>query len=143
MRNRMRNLIIALFAVATAAMSCQSEDLLAPGPSSGQEGYVTVNFRAYVPEMEVLNTKAVDPDGEAITKLVLFCFNERGLFISTEEVIPTTTGDFTGNYEAEIPVVTDRVHFVANLHKSIDQDELIGKSESEVLSTMVGSSGMY
>ena len=138
----MRNLILALIAVAAVALSCQSEDLLAPGPSSGQEGYVTVNFRASVPEMEVLKTKAVDPDGEAITKLVLFCFNERGLFISTEEVIPTTTGDFTGNYEAEIPVVTDRVHFVANFHKAIDKDELVGKSESEVLSTMVGSSGM-
>ena len=142
MKNRMRYMIMALAGAMTVAVSCQSEDLLIPEVPETLSDYVTVEFNTTVPAMELVQTKAVDPDGEAITKLVLFNFNERGLFISSTEVTPEVSSDFTGRYSVELPVVTDRVHIVANLHKSIDEADMIGRSESEVLSTMVGSSGM-
>ena len=142
MKNRMKYMVLALAGAMTLTLSCQSEDLLIPDVRQANGDFVNVQFTASVPAMDILQTKAVDPDGEAITKLALFNFNERGLFISKEEVTPVVSSDFTGTYNVELPVVTDRVHIIANFHKSINESELIGKSESEVLSTMVGSSGM-
>ena len=142
MKNRMRYMVLALAGAITLTLSCQSEDLLFPETPATYGDYVTVEFSTRVPAMDVVQTKAVDPDGEAITKLVLFSFNDKGLFISATEAVTTAAGDYSGSFSVELPVVTDRVHIVANLHKDIDESEFIGKSESEVLSTMVGSSGM-
>ena len=142
MKNRMKNIILTSAAAALMAVSCQSEDLLVPDTPDVSDGYVTVEFTTSIPDMEIVHTRAVDPDGEAITKLVFFCFNERGLFISTEEADIEAEGDFNGKYKVDLPVVTDRVHIVANLHKNIDEDALAGMSESQVMSTMMGSSGM-
>lgn len=135
-------MFLAFATAMTMVISCQSEDLLVPDVPVSSSELVKVQFSTRVPAMEILKTKAVDPDGEAITKLVMFCFNERGLFVSTVEAETTPSTDFSGTYEVELPVVTDRVHIVANFHKSIDESDMMGKSESEVLSTMVGSSGM-
>ena len=142
MKNRMRYMFLAFATAMTMVISCQSEDLLVPDVPVNSSELVKVQFSTRVPAMEILKTKAVDPDGEAITKLVMFCFNERGLFVSTVEAETTPSTDLSGTYEVELPVVTDRVHIVANFHKSIDESDMMGKSESEVLSTMVGSSGM-
>ena len=142
MKNRMRYMVLALTGAMAMTLSCQSEDLLIPEFPEMHSDYVTVEFNTSVPAMDVLQTKAVDPDGEAITKLVLFNFNDKGLFISSKEAAAGATSDYTGTFSVELPVVTDRVHIVANFHKEIDESEFVGKSESEVLSTMVGSSGM-
>ena len=142
MKNRMRYMILALAGAMALTQSCQSEDLLLPEFPEANGDYVTVEFSTSVPAMDVVQTKAVDPDGEAITKLVLFNFNNKGLFISTTEATSGVISDYTGTYSVTLPVTTDRVHIVANFHKVIDESELVGMSESEVLSTMVGSSGM-
>jgi hypothetical protein len=141
MKNRMRHTFLALAAVMALTVSCQ-QDLHIPDANLGDKEYVSVKFNTNVPAMQLMQTKAVDPDGEAITKLVMFCFNERGLFVSKVEAETTPQSDLAGTYNVKLPVVTDRVHIVANLHKTIDVDSMVGKSESEVLSTMVGSSGM-
>ena len=135
-------MFLALSAAMTMVLSCQSEDVLVPDGSVNDSDFVNVQFSTRVPAMEIVKTKAVDPDGEAITKLVMFCFNERGLFVSVVEAETTPQSDLSGTYDVDLPIVTDRVHIVANFHKSIDESEMLGKSESEVLSTMVGSSGM-
>ena len=92
----MKNIILTLAAAALVAVSCQSEDLLVPDTPAVNDGYVTIEFTTSIPDMEIVHTRAVDPDGEAITKLVFFCFNERGLFISKEEADIQTAGDFNG-----------------------------------------------
>lgn len=131
-----------LTAVVVGLMvSCQ-ESLVDGFEPTDNNGYVSVSFKAQVPDMGEIRTKAVDPDGQDITKILLFCFNERGLFISVEEADLTTSSGTTGTYDVELPVVTDRVHFIANLHKTINVDDFLGMSESQVLSTMEGSSGM-
>ena len=135
-------MFLAFAAAMTMVLSCQSEDLLVPDVSVNNSEFVNVQFSTRVPAMEIVRTKAVDPDGEAITKLVMFCFNEKGLFISAVEAETTPQSDFSGTYNVDLPAVTDRVHIVANIHKSVDESEMVGKSESEVLSTMEGSSGM-
>ena len=142
MIKRMRYGFLALAGAVAMAVSCQSEDLLVPDATVGQDGYVAVEFSASVPDMEVITTKAVDPDGEDITGLKIFCFNARGLFISVEDASDVSSTGFAGTYKVELPIVTDRVHIVANLHKAIDENAFLGRTESEVLATMTGSSGM-
>lgn len=111
-----------------------------------QDGYVRVSFTAQTPDMAEVKTKVVDPDGEDISNMTLFCFDARGLFIST--VTATMTPDqgspsLSGSFEAVIPEITERIHFVANQNMSLfPESEFISKSETEVLSAMEGSSGM-
>lgn len=135
--------IAGLIAVLMGAMvSCQ-EPLLNDEPGiSGKEGYVKVTFKADVPGMGEIVTKAVDPDGEDITTMDLYCFNARGLFISIERAELERTGSHTGTYSAEIPEVTDRIHFIANMHKDVNEMDYVGQSEDQVIATMEGSSGM-
>ena len=138
---RIFNISLLTAVVVGLMVSCQDALVDGFGPADN-DGYVSVSFKAHVPDMGVIRTKAVDPDGEDITKILLFCFNERGLFISVEEAELITSSGTTGTYDVELPVVTDRVHFIANLHKNINEDDFLGMSESQVLSTMEGSSGM-
>ncbi len=137
--------IVGLLAVfAGFLVSCQ-EPLIDGFDPTEDNGYVSVSFNAQVPDMDVIQTKAVDPDGEDITGMTLFCFNERGLFVSTERATITRdpgTPSLSGTYKAELPIVTSRIHFVANLHKDIMDIDFVGMSESQVLSTLTGSSGM-
>ena len=92
----MRYMFLAFATAMTMVISCQSEDLLVPDVSVDNSEFVKVQFSTSVPAMEILKTKAVDPDGEAITKLVRFCFNERGLFVSTVEAETTPSTDLSG-----------------------------------------------
>lgn len=138
-------MILALAGVMTVVASCQNEDLLVPDTPGAQDGYVSVEFCASVPDMDIIRTKTVDPDGEDITGMTLFCFNDRGLFVSTEKAIIAGDGatpSLSGTYKTELPIVTSRIHFVANLHKDIKDADFAGMSESQVLSTLTGSSGM-
>lgn len=135
--------IAGLVAVLMGALvSCQEPLLNDEMGISGKEGYVKVSFKADVPGMGEILTKAVDPDGEDITTIDLYCFNARGLFISIERAIIDRTGSHTGIYSAEIPEVTDRIHFIANMHKDVDEMDFVGQSEDQVIATMEGSSGM-
>ena len=138
----MRYMFLMLAGAMVMMLSCQTEDMLLPVMPEVDGDFVTVEFSTSVPAMDIVQTKAVDPDGEAITKLVMFNFNDKGLFVSAVEATTVATSDYKGTFNVKLPVVTDRVHVVANFHKEIDESEFVGKSESEVLSTMVGSSGM-
>ena len=63
-------------------MSCV-EDLVVPGADVAPEGYMTINFALQVPDMNQVQTKAVDPDGGGVQKMTVFCFDENDLFITT------------------------------------------------------------
>ena len=134
--------ILGLFAAMAAAASCQDLILEENMDMPGREGYVTVTVQAQIPDMNEIHTKAVDPDGVDIQTLDLYCFNGRGLFISIERVSLNSTGSLTGTYKADIPEVTERIHFIANMHKEVNEMDFVGHSEDQVIATMEGSSGM-
>lgn len=136
-----------LTAIILGFVSCQDLDILEnPNDDPVKEGYVRISFDAEIPAMSEVHTKVVDPDGEDIANITLFCFGPRGLFISTVDAIlekDSSSPSLSGSFEAEIPAITERIHFVANQNMDLfDQNSFIGKSETEVLSVMEGSSGM-
>ena len=109
------------------------------------EGYVAVSFKAQIPDMTEVQTRAVDPDGLDIHNMKLFCFNTYGLFITVAYAteLEADNTNHTGTFDAVIPSETEVIHFIAN--QNIGQYELsdfAGKSEAEVLSAMEGGSGM-
>lgn len=112
------------------------------------EGYVKVKFAANISDPAKINTRAVDPDGLDVNNLTLFCFNESGLFISTQTAelvqhIPVEGISDSGNYTAVIPDNTHIIHFLANHSEGLyDESNFPGQTENMVMANMEGGSGM-
>lgn len=108
------------------------------------EGYVNISFGAQILGQPKVMTKVVDPDGEDINTMTLFCFDSYGLFISTATASLTPDSgspSVSGSFEATIPNHTSIIHFVANQNMA-KFSARPGMSEDEVLSVLEGSSGM-
>lgn len=125
--------------------SCSENGEVFSQEQEAPEGYVSVEFKAQIPDMNPVQTRAVDPDGLDVHNMKLFCFNTYGLFITiayATEVSVTNDGH-TGTFKADIPSETTIIHFVANQNEGqYDMSSFAGKSEAEVLAVMEGGSGM-
>ena len=132
---------IVLAALAVLPVSCLQSDLPGSLPAA-REGYVSVSFRTDIPAMQEVVTRAVDPDGAGVQNMTLFCFDGYGLFISTATASLEPDSQTSGTFTAEIPENTRVIHFVANQNMSnFAEDDFRGKSESEVMALLEGSSG--
>ena len=138
------NVIMALFTV-----SCVREDFTQPIPENVPEGYQKIEFAANITDLTSVTTRAVDPDGLDVNNMTLFCFNEFGLFISTETAQLKTHNpeqggiSDSGTYEAIIPSHTRIIHFLANHSEGLyDETNFPGQTESMVIANMEGGSGM-
>ena len=111
--------------------------------TTGCDGYIALRFSAEIPDMQEVETRAVDPDGGGVQNMTLFCFDTYGLFISTATAtIHSTTDLLNGTFDAQVPDNTRTIHFLANQNMSeFKEDDFRGKSETEVMSVLEGSSG--
>ncbi len=141
---RFFNIIWALAAVAATLTACHKDDVAAMQPDA-PEGYMAISVPITMPDMSVVETRGVDPDGLNIHRISLFCFDEFGMFISHVNDVELSTQTATAGevVEALIPDATRRIHFVANQNTSTFNDAVNkGKSELEVMTKLEGSSGM-
>ncbi len=114
------------------------------------EGYTRITFKANITSPTIgVDTRAVDPDGLDVNNMTLFCFNEFGLYISSEEaqLVPGSKSEDgiseSGEYTAVVPNHTRIIHFLANHSKGLyDASEFPGQTESMVVANMEGGSGM-
>lgn len=143
----MKTIRYILMFFALLAVSCQ-EEILHTSPDEAPEGYMNISFSAQVPDMKVVDTKAVDPDGGGIQHIILYCFDSYGLFITTvnlsgEDHTPDGNNpSLAGSFKATIPDYTDVVHVVGNqVMTDFSEDELRNKSEFEVMSALEASAG--
>lgn len=142
MFRRISYIVAALAAISLSLVSCLSENNWRTEPSVVPEGYVSVSFRTDIPAMQEVVTRAVDPDGAGVQNMTLFCFDSYGLFISTATASLAPALQTSGTFTAEIPENTSIIHFVANQNMSnFAEDDFRGKSESEVMALLEGSSG--
>lgn len=131
--------------------SCVQEDVVVtPVVDDVPEGYVKITFTANIssPTTDVA-TRAVDPDGLDVNNMTLFCFNEFGLYISSEEATlkpgsKTQDGiSESGVYTAVVPNHTQIIHFLANHSSGLyNEKDFPGQTESMVVANMEGGSGM-
>ena len=107
------------------------------------EGYTYVEFTANITDMKGVNTRAVDPDGLTLNNMTLFCFNEFGLYISSEDAQLKTHSVDSGRFSAVIPNHTHIIHFIGNHSEGLyDESQFPGQTESMVVANMEGGSGM-
>lgn len=142
MFRRISYIVAALAAISLSLVSCLSENGWKTEHTVVPEGYVSVSFRTDIPAMQEVVTRAVDPDGAGVQNMTLFCFDSYGLFISTATASLAPASRISGTFTAEIPENTSIIHFVANQNMSnFAEDDFRGKSESEVMALLEGSSG--
>ena len=130
--------------------SCQHDERIdVPENNPVPEGYVEVDFRVNQSDIREVKVRSVDPDGQDINSMELFCFNSYGLFLATATAeltkdAATEGGHSTsGAYKALIPEETSIIHFVANQNEALYANEsFVNQTEAQVLAAMEGASGM-
>lgn len=134
--------ITILVAMSALFISCSEDALWQKEQTTGCDGYIALRFSAEIPDMQEVETRAVDPDGGGVQNMTLFCFDTYGLFISTATATIQSTGLLNGTFDAQVPDNTRTIHFLANQNMSeFKEDDFRGKSETEVMSVLEGSSG--
>ena len=124
------------------------EDFPQPETEAVPEGYMKIEFAANIADPTSVTTRAVDPDGLDVNNMTLFCFNEFGLFISTETAtiqqhLNVDGISDSGIYTAQIPSHTRIIHFLGNHSEGLyDATNFPGQTESMVIANMEGGSGM-
>lgn len=129
-------------------VGCVREDFPQPETETVPEGYIKIEFAANISDPISVTTRAVDPDGLDVNNMTLFCFNEFGLFISTETAtleqhLNVEGISDSGVYTAAIPSHTRIIHFLANHSEGLyDESNFPGQTESMTIANMEGGSGM-
>ena len=130
--------------VGFSLMSCV-EDLVGPDTNVSPEGYMTINFVVQVPDMNQVQTKAVDPDGGGVQQMTVFCFDDNGLFITTvtADIVPDTTNpSLSGSLEVTVPDHTVTMQLVGNQNLTyFREDNYRGMSEVDVMASLEASAG--
>lgn len=145
MKTRNINIIIAIAGVLALNVACRSEDLLPPAISGSSDGYRTIEFAAYVQDMDIIQTKAVDPDGGGVQRITAFCFDANDLFITT--VTANMSADpgnpsLSGKFKVSVPNHTVTMQLVGNQNLTyFREDNYRGMSEVEVMSSLEASAG--
>ena len=143
--------VVYIFTILSILLgSCTREDvIIAPVVDNIPEGYTKITFRANISSPTVVDSRAVDPDGLDVNNMTLFCFNEFGLYISSEEayLVPDSKSEDgiseSGEYTAVVPSHTRIIHFLANHSSGLyDERDFPGQTESMVVANMEGGSGM-
>ena len=144
-----RVIYIFTFLLLLLSSCVREEVIVAPVVDDVPEGYTKITFRANISSPTVVDTRAVDPDGLDVSNMTLFCFNEFGLYISSEEaklVQGSKSEDGiseSGEYTAIVPSHTHIIHFLANHSRGLyDDKDFPGQTESMVVANMEGGSGM-
>lgn len=140
------NIAAALATILAIITSCQREDLPVPGFNDTPEGYMSIEFNAEVPDMNEVQTKAVDPDGGGVQKMTVFCFDVNSLFITTvnAEITPDSGSatSLSGKFKVTVPDHTVTMQLVGNQNLTyFKEDSFRGMSEVDVMHDLEASAG--
>lgn len=132
----------AALGILAALNACQQDRTATATLDRVPDGYVALRFDAEIPAMQEVVTRSVDPDGNGVQNMTLFCFDSFGLFISTATADLSAQSSETGTFSAVVPENTRTIHFLANQNMSeFQEDDFRSRSEAEVMSVLEGSSG--
>ena len=145
MRTRIINIIIALAGILALSAGCQREDFLLPETSPAEDGHIRLNVSVEVPDMDIVQTKAVDPDGGGVQRISVFCFDKNGLFITTVTADIVSDGNnpsLAGTFSVSVPDYTETLQLVGNQNMTyFREDDYRGMSEVDVMAALEASAG--
>lgn len=141
---------IALYLIAgivTMLSACTAPDMGKSGGNTDLPDKLTPQFSFTIPGNTVVNTRSIDPDGEPISSIWLFLFNESGYYLGhvrANEVSYSKDEDTEGGKFStpSIPSTVRRIHFIANYNAAdVNDNELLNRTEKEVMTRFTSSSG--
>ena len=145
MKTMMKYKVMALIGVLALMTSCYKDELYLSTMEEVPAGYKAIVFMAQVPQMEIVNTRAVDPDGGGVQQITVFCFDENSLFITTVTADLTsdgTTPSLNGKFKVTVPNHTATMHLVGNQNLTyFREDNYRGMSEVDVMAALEASAG--
>lgn len=137
--------MMALMGALVVMTSCSKDELQLPGIEEVPIGYKAIEFMAQVPQMEIVSTRAVDPDGGGVQQMTVFCFDENSLFITTVTADLTSDGanpSLSGKFKVTVPDHTATMHLVGNQNLTyFREDNYRGMSEVDVMAALEASAG--
>ncbi|WP_308777119.1 hypothetical protein [uncultured Bacteroides sp.] len=144
---------IALYLIAgivTMLSACTDPDMGKSGGNTDLPDELTLQFNFTIPGNTVVNTRSIDPDGEPVSSIWLFLFNENGYYLGhvranqvSYKKTNTSTDEGEGTFSApSIPSTVRCIHFIANYNAAdVDDSELLNRTEEEVMTRFTSSSG--
>jgi hypothetical protein len=140
-----RYINIALSVIAGVTLTACAEEFSGQEIDITPDGYMTLEFVAQVPDMNVVQTKAVDPDGAGVQQMTIFCFDANDLFITTvtADITPEATNpSLSGKLKATVPDYTVTLQLVGNQNLTyFREDNYRGMSEIDVMASLEASAG--
>lgn len=138
-----------IMGIMTMLSSCTDSDMGKSAGNTDLPDELTLQFCFTIPGNTVVNTRSIDPDGEPISSIWLFLFNESGYYLGhvrANEVSYSkdeSTGKEIGTFSTpSIPSTVRRIHFIANYNAAdVNDNELLNRTEKEVMTRFTSSSG--
>ena len=145
MKDIMKYRLMVLIGVLALMTSCNKDELQIPEADTVPAGYMAIEFMAQVPDMSIVNTRAVDPDGGGVQQITVFCFDENSLFITTATASLETDGSaisLKGKFKVTIPDHAVTLQLVGNQNLTyFREDNYRGMSEVDVMAALEASAG--
>lgn len=130
--------------------ACADEGMVKGGPGNNSDK-VSFYFTASVPGLENVSSRSVDPDGEPISMMWLFMFDEDRRYlghVKADNLTITSTGsteagtNYEGSFAATVTSSVRCIHFVANYNAAdINDNDHYGQTEAELMTQFTSSSG--
>lgn len=132
-----------LLLLLLSAVSCvRTPEVQTPDLTS--DGLLHLDFSVTTPDMAVVSTRSVDPDGLGVQSMSLLCFDRDGLFLSrvTPKTLEVNPDLLTGRFTAEVPGRTQIIHFLANqnLESTFNDTANRGRHENSVILEQLSTS---
>lgn len=136
--------------IVTMLSGCVDPDMEKTGNNTSLPDELSLRFSFTIPGNTVVNTRSIDPDGEPVSSIWLFLFNESGYYLGhvranevTYQKTNTSTDEGEGTFSTpSIPSTVRRIHFIANYNAAdVDDSELLNRTEKEVMTRFTSSSG--
>lgn len=148
----MKKILLYIIGIVTMLSACADQDMAKLNGNAGLPDEVNLTFSFTIPGQTEVYTRSIDPDGEPITSIWLFLFNDNGYYLGHVQVgradikysrDDETTGTGSGTFSApSIPSSVRRIHFIANYDAAnVDDSELLNRAEEEVMTRFTSSSG--
>lgn len=133
--------------IVTMLSGCVDPDMGKTGGNTSLPDELSLRFSFTIPGNTVVNTRSIDPDGEPVSSIWLFLFNESGYYLghvrANEVTYQKTETNEGGTFSTpSIPSTVRCIHFIANYNAAdVDDSELLNRTEKEVMTRFTSSSG--
>ena len=131
----MKKLLYTLFGLLFALTGCVEDNLLQPESAILDNGEVTIQFTASIPEFKTVQTRS----NGGVTDMWVLVFDENDIFITRQQATLSNQTNTGGDFTVTLPYSTKKriFHFVCNYDwSSFNDASAAGANEATVVGMM-------